>query len=138
MVGEGFMTTSLNVDFVREQFPQLKDGWVFLENAGGSYVPSLVIDRVAAYMSDSQVQPNWSFASSERATERIKRGLRTVTEFINAEPDEVFLGPSTTMNVFVMAQALAADFKRGDEIIVTEQDHEANIGAWRRLATQGL
>jgi cysteine desulfurase family protein (TIGR01976 family) len=138
MDGEGFMTTSLNVDFVREQFPLLKDGWVFLENAGGSYVPRQVIERVTEYMTDSQVQPNWTFASSERATDRIKRGLRTVAEFINAEPDEVFLGPSTTMNVFLMAQALAADFKRGDEIIVTEQDHEANIGAWRRLTAQGL
>ena len=135
---EGFMTTALNVDFVREQFPPLKDGWVFLENAGGSYVPRQVIERVTEYMTDSQVQPNWGFASSERATERIKRGLQTAAEFINAEPDEVFIGPSTTMNVFVMSQALAADFKRGDEIIVTEQDHEANVGAWRRLAAQGL
>jgi cysteine desulfurase family protein (TIGR01976 family) len=138
MDGEGFMTTSLNVDFVREQFPLLKDGWVFLENAGGSYVPRQVIERTTEYMTDSQVQPNWGFASSERATARIKRGLETAAEFINAEVDEVFLGPSTTMNVFVMSQALAAGFKRGDEIIVTEQDHEANIGAWRRLAAQGL
>jgi cysteine desulfurase family protein (TIGR01976 family) len=138
MDGEGFMTTALNVDFVREQFPPLKDGWVFLENAGGSYVPRQVIDRATEYMTDSQVQPNWGFASSERATERIRRGLQTAAEFINAEPDEVFLGPSTTMNVFVMSQALAAGFKRGDEIIVTEQDHEANIGAWRRLEAQGL
>ncbi len=132
------MTTALNVDFVREQFPPLKDGWVFLENAGGSYVPRQVIERTTEYMTDSQVQPNWGFASSERATERIKRGLQTAAEFINAEIDEVFLGPSTTMNVFVMSQALAAGFKRGDEIIVTEQDHEANIGAWRRLEVQGL
>ena len=98
MDGEGYMTTSLNVDFVREQFPPLKDGWVFLENAGGSYVPRQVIERVTEYMTDSQVQPNWGFASSERATERIRRGLRTAAEFINAEPDEVFIGPSTTMN----------------------------------------
>jgi cysteine desulfurase family protein (TIGR01976 family) len=138
MDGEGFMTTSLNVDFVREQFPPLNDGWVFLENAGGSYVPRQVIERVTEYMTDSQVQPNWGFASSERATERIKRGLQTAADFINAEIDEVFIGPSTTMNVFVMSQALAAGFRPGDEIIVTEQDHEANVGAWRRLAAQGI
>ena len=138
MDGEGFMTTALNVDFVREQFPPLKDGWAFLENAGGSYVPRQVIERVTEYMTDSQVQPNWGFASSMRATDRIKRGLQTAAEFINAETDEVFIGPSTTMNVFVMSQALAADWKRGDEVIVTEQDHEANVGAWRRLAAQGI
>jgi cysteine desulfurase family protein (TIGR01976 family) len=132
------MTTALNVDFVRAQFPPLKDGWVFLENAGGSYVPQSVIDRTAEYMADSQVQPNWDFPASVRATERIKRGLDTCAEFINAEPNEIFLGPSTTMNVFVMSQALAPFFEPGDEIIVTEQDHEANVGAWRRLESAGL
>jgi len=129
---------ALDVDFVRAQFPPLKDGWVFLENAGGSYVPRQVIDRTVEYMSDSQVQPNWEFASSVRATERIRRGFETVAEFINAETNEVFIGPSTTMNVFVMSQALAPWFKPGDEIIVTEQDHEANVGAWRRLESLGL
>ena len=53
MDGEGFMTTALNVDFVREQFPPLKDGWVFLENAGGSYVPRQVIQRVTEYMTEA-------------------------------------------------------------------------------------
>lgn len=128
----------LDIDFVRAQFPPLKDGWVFLENAGGSYVPRQVIDRTVEYMTDSQVQPNWEFASSVRATERIKRGLQSIADFINAEVNEVFLGPSTTMNVFMMAQALAPSFKPGDEIIVTEQDHEANVGAWRRLEALGL
>ncbi|HVM83480.1 MAG TPA: aminotransferase class V-fold PLP-dependent enzyme [Candidatus Binatia bacterium] len=132
------MSVALNVDFVRAQFPPLKDGWVFLENAGGSYVPQQVIARAAEYMSDSQVQPNWEFASSVRATERIKAGLGACAEFINAEPDEVFLGPSTTMNVFMMSQALAPWWQPGDEVIVTEQDHEANVGAWRRLERKGL
>jgi cysteine desulfurase family protein (TIGR01976 family) len=132
------MPAVLNVELVRAQFPPLKDGWVFLENAGGSYVPRPVIDRAVEYMSDSQVQPNWDFASSVRATERIKRGLGVAAEFINAEPDEVFLGPSTTMNVYLMSQALAPWFKPGDEIVVTQQDHEANVGAWRRLEAAGL
>ena len=129
---------ALDIDFVRAQFPPLKDGWVFLENAGGSYVPQQVIDRTVEYMSDSQVQPNWEFPASVRATERIKRGLETIADFINAEVNEVFLGPSTTMNVYMMAQALAPSFKPGDEIVVTEQDHEANVGAWRRLEALGL
>jgi len=132
------MPVTLNVDFVRAQFPPLQDGWVFLENAGGSYVPQQVIARATEYMSDSQVQPNWEFPSSVRATERIKGGLRACAEFINAEPDEVFLGPSTTMNVFLMSQALAPWWQPGDEIVVTEQDHEANVGAWRRLEQKGL
>ena len=61
-----------------------------------------------------------------------------MAEFINADHDEIVLGPSTTLHVFLMAQALRPQFQPGDEIIVTEQDHEANVGAWRRLEEFGL
>lgn len=97
---------SLDVAFVRKQFPPLRDGWVFVENAGGSYVPHQVIDRVTEYMNDSQVQPNWGFDSSIRATGRIKRGKQAMAEFINADPGQIVLAPSTTLNVYLMTQAL--------------------------------
>lgn len=130
--------TQLDTAFVRDQFPPLADGWVFVENAGGTYVPRQVIDRTQEYMSQTQVQPNWSFASSKLATERIARGKHLMAEFINADHDEIVLGPSTTMHVFLMSHALRHRFQPGDEIVVTEQDHEANVGAWRRLAEFGL
>lgn len=130
--------TALDTAFVRGQFPPLADGWVFVENAGGTYVPRQVIDRTREYMNETQVQPNWGFASSQLATDRIARGKHLMAEFINADADEIVLGPSTTMHVFLMAQALRRQFKAGDEIIVTEQDHEANVGAWRALEEFGL
>ena len=68
------MTATLDTAFVREQFPPLTDGWVFVENAGGTYVPRHVIDRTREYMSGTQVQPNWNFASSRLATERMTHG----------------------------------------------------------------
>jgi cysteine desulfurase family protein (TIGR01976 family) len=129
---------TLDTRFVRDQFPPLSDGWVFVENAGGTYVPRQVIDRTRAYMTETQVQPNWNFASSQRATERIAHGKHLMAEFINADHDEIVLGPSTTLHVYMMAQALRPQFKAGDEIIVTEQDHEANVGAWRRLEEFGV
>jgi cysteine desulfurase family protein (TIGR01976 family) len=61
-----------------------------------------------------------------------------MAEFINADPDEIVFGPSSTMNIFLLAQAIRGWFQPGDEIIVSEQDHEANVGAWRRLADFGL
>ena len=130
--------TTLDTAFVREQFPPLSDGWVFVENAGGTYVPRQVIHRTREYMSETQVQPNWNFASSRLATDRITHGKHLMAEFINADHDEIVLGPSTTMNIYVMAQALRPQFKADDEIIVTEQDHEANVGAWRRLEEFGI
>ena len=130
--------TTLDTAFVREQFPPLSDGWVFVENAGGTYVPRQVIDRTRDYMSETQVQPNWNFASSRRATERITHGKHLMAEFINADHDEIVLGPSTTLHVYLTAQALRPLLKAGDEVIVTEQDHEANVGAWRRLEEFGI
>ena len=130
--------TTLDTAFVRGQFPPLADGWVFVENAGGTYVPRQVIDRTTEYMSQTQVQPNWHFESSKLATDRISHGKHLMAEFINADHDEIVLGSSTTLHVFLMAQSLRRQFEPGDEIIVSEQDHEANVGAWRELAEFGL
>jgi len=132
------MKQTFDVAFARRHFPPLKNGWAFFENAGGTYVPQSVIDRTEAYMRECQVQPAWSFAPSADAAARIAEGKRTMAAIINAEPDEIIVGPSTTMNVYMMAQAIRHWFKPGDELIVTEQDHEANVGGWRRLAEFGV
>ncbi len=114
MDGEGYMTTSLNVDFVREQFPPLKDGWVFLENAGGSYVPRQVIERVTEYMTDSQVQPNWGFASSERATERI---VDVDDRGVEAGPrEEAFLRDAIGVHRAVVVEVIAREIREHREI----------------------
>lgn len=129
---------ALDVDFARGHFPQLANGWAFMENAGGSYVPRSVVDRTARYMSELQVQPNYGFAASVEATARLAAGKAVVASFLNADASELVIGPSTTMNIYVLAQALRSSLEPGDEIIVTNQDHEANSGAWRRLAEFGI
>jgi cysteine desulfurase family protein (TIGR01976 family) len=130
--------TQLDTAFIRAQYPQFADGWAFLENAGGSYVPRQVIERVHDYMTTSFVQPAWTFDASARAAGRIAEGKAKVAAMINAEVDEILIGPSTTMNMYVLAQALRPLFAPGDELIVTNLDHEANNGAWRRLAEHGI
>jgi len=124
---------SLDVPFCRAAFPPLDNGVVYFENAGGSYVPKPVIERLTAYMVQNQNQPYWAFKSSQDATEQLELSQARMAEMIGAEIDEIVVGPSTTLNVFVLAQALRRYFEPGDEIIVTQQDHEANGGAWRRL-----
>ena len=64
--------------------------------------------------------------------------MRGLAGYLNVAAEELSFGPSTTQNVYVLAQAFAAGWAAGDEIIVTDQDHEANIGAWRRLAERGI
>ena len=128
----------LDIDFARSHFPNLANGWAFFENAGGSYVPQSVIDRVHAYMSETQVQPGASFGPSALAAERMAQGQQLMAQLINADPREVIIGPSTTANIYVLAHALRPWFEPDGEIIVTNLDHEANSGAWRRLADSGV
>ncbi|MFA5121379.1 aminotransferase class V-fold PLP-dependent enzyme [Zavarzinia sp.] len=128
----------LDVAFSRSQFPPLENGVAFLENAGGTYVPRQVIDRVTHYMAALQVQPAWGFPASAEAAALIAEGQAVAAAFLNAGKDEVFVGPSTTVNTLVLAQAVRPLFAPGDEIVVTNQDHEANSGSWRRLAQEGV
>ncbi len=128
----------LDLAFVRAQFPALASGFVYLDNAGGSQVLGRVADRVRDYLLTSSVQLGASYAHSEAAGERVLQARRAVAELINApNDDEVVMGGATTALMFQITQAIRPSIKPGDEIILTNTDHEANIGAWSRLAEFG-
>lgn len=129
---------SLDIDFVHAQFPQYSDDpdRVFCSNAGGSYVAQQVIDILQRYNAHTRVQPYYPFAPSADAGEAMDVARRGWAQALNIDLDELTIGPSTSMNTYVMAQSLGASWKSGDEIIVTNQDHEANIGVWRRKAEE--
>ena len=132
----------LDVDYVREQFPAFRDPlsskWSFFENAGGSYVPTNVIERLNHFMTSTKVQPYAEFDTSAIAGENMDKATNFFAEMINANNDEIIIGGSTTMNMYVLSNAMKSLLKPGDEVIVTNQDHEANVGAWRRLAEHGM
>ncbi len=129
--------TDYDLQFIRTQFPNIGD-WAFFENAGGTFVPASVSDRVYDYMRRNQVQPGAAYLASMEASERIERSHRKLAGMVNANPKEVIVGHSTTMNVYLLANALKPSLKAGDEVVVTNLDHEANIGAWRRLQDIGV
>jgi cysteine desulfurase family protein (TIGR01976 family) len=129
---------SLDVAFVRRQFPQLADGVAFFENAGGSLVPEAVRKRLDDFVAKTFAQPHHDSEPSIVSRQRMADGRRLAADLLGVEPEEIVLGPSTTLNLYVLAQALRPLFQPGDQIIVTDQDHEANIGVWRRLAEFGL
>ncbi len=128
----------LDVDHARSYFPGLDSKWAFFDNAGGSLAPRQVIDRIHTYLTRYQVQLGASYETSARASELVLNGRRAMAELIGADADEVVLGSSTTMNVYVLAAALRPQMQPGDEVVVTDIDHEANNGAWRRLAASGI
>ena len=128
----------LDTAFARAHFPALAGPWALFENAGGTLAAVQVLDRISAYMTEYQVQPGAAYPASARAAEMIAESHRAMAAMINAQPEEVVIGPSTSMNVFLLAQALRPGFRQGDEIVVTNLDHEANVGAWRKLAAAGM
>ena len=66
------------------------------------------------------------------------KAIQLFAEMINANSDEIIIGSSTTMNMYVLSNAIKHLLNSGDEVIVTNQDHEANIGAWRKLSEHGI
>ena len=131
--------THLDLDHVRRQFPALAGDTVFFDNAGGSQTLGAVVDRIADYLRTTNVQLGASYGVSQASTEKVAAGVRAIASLFNAgDPSEVVLGPSTTQLIANFAAALAPSLRPGDEIIVTDVDHESNIGAWRRLAARGI
>ncbi|WP_423909455.1 aminotransferase class V-fold PLP-dependent enzyme [Candidatus Spongiihabitans sp.] len=128
----------LDIEFVRKQFNQLHDNpeFVFCSNAGGSYVANQVNTLMNHYNSHTRVQPYERYAPSSQAGEAMDRAIEGWAEALNISANELTIGPSTSMNTYVMAQAIGVDLGATDEIIVTNQDHEANSGVWRRKAEE--
>ncbi|MBE8988896.1 cysteine desulfurase-like protein [Nostoc sp. LEGE 12450] len=129
----------LNLDKVRQYFPALAGEWTFFDNAGGSQTLKKVVDRISEFLLSSDVQLGASYAVSQLAGERLALATRGMATLINANSSkEVVMGPSTTMMLKVLSICLGQTFTSGDEIIVTNCDHEANIGAWVALEKQGI
>lgn len=133
---------ALDLDFVRAQFPAFSEpslaGHAFFDNAGGSYACQQVIDRLTAFYRQTKVQPYHLHPVSQRAGELMDQSHQRFADYLNVSADDVHLGPSTSQNTYVLAQAFSRWLQPGDELIVTNQDHEANNGVWRRLEQQGV
>jgi len=128
---------ALDMSYVRSQFPMLADGYAYLDNAGGSAVLGRVADRVRDYLLNSSVQLGASYGGSVSAGERVMQARESVAQLINAyHPEECVMGGSTTHLLQILCRAIAPSINSGDEIIVTNCDHEANIGPWQRLCEE--
>ncbi|HPD92366.1 MAG: aminotransferase class V-fold PLP-dependent enzyme [Rhodobacter sp.] len=132
----------LDLDFTRAQFPAFAEpalqGQAFFENAGGSYTCKPVIDRLTRFYHQRKVQPYGPYEASRLGGEEMDEARARLAALMGVATDEVSFGPSTTANTYVLAQAFRQHLKPGDAIVVTNQDHEANTGPWRRLADSGI
>ncbi len=135
-------TPDLDLDFVRAQFPAFSEpslqGQAFFENAGGSFACQQVIDRLTDYYRRTKLQPYYPAPASQAAGHAMDVSYERMAAYLGVTASEVHFGPSTTQNTYVLAQAVLGYLEPGDEVVVTNQEHEANSGAWRRLADRGM
>jgi cysteine desulfurase family protein (TIGR01976 family) len=132
----------LDIDFIRSQFPAFRQdvlqGQAFFENAGGSYTCQPVIDRLTRFYTQRKVQPYAPYEASRLGGEEMDEARAGLARLMGVAENEVSFGPSTTQNTYVLAQAFRKFLEPGEAIVVTNQDHEANSGPWRRLAEDGV
>lgn len=134
--------TELDPTRIRALFPAFSEpslaDQAFFENAGGSYPCRFVTERLERFYRERKVQPYEAYDASRVAGEEMDEARTRFSAMLGVETDELSFGPSTTQNVYVLAQAFREWLSPGDAIVVTNQDHEANTGAWRRLSSVGI
>lgn len=131
---------TLDMEFVESQFPALQPrDYVYFDNAGGSLVLARVARRIQEYLLNSSVQHGATYSKSRIAMERLYEAQESVAQLVNARrPEEIVMGPSTSALLRTLSSTLGSRLAPGDEIIVSEVEHEANAGAWLLLEKQGV
>ena len=124
-----------DVAAVRAQYPALGDGRAWLDGAAGTQVPQLVIDAVAQAYRTGVSNQGAPFEASARGTEIVAQARRAVADLVGAaDPRGVVFGPTMTALTYRFAAALQATWREGDEIVVTQLDHDANVRPWVQAA----
>ena len=135
--------TKIDLEFVRAQFPAFKApltaGQAFFENAGGSYPCRQVVDRLTRFYTERKVQPYAPYAAAQAGGEEMDEARARLAALMGVAAEELSFGPSTSANTYVLSQAVRQWLATsGGAVVVTNQDHEANSGVWRRLADAGI
>jgi len=131
---------TFDVALARAQFPafEQKDGGrtpIFLDNPAGTQVPLMVIDAVTDYYRHSNANSGGVFATSQRTDTMKNQAHATLATFLNAKrPEEIIFGANMTTLTFSFSRAFGRTLNSGDEIIVTQMDHDANVNPWLMMA----
>ncbi|ANU15380.1 Cysteine desulfurase [Planococcus halocryophilus Or1] len=134
-----FTETTFPITQVREQFPALtrtyKDKTVaYFDGPGGSQVVGTAIDAIANYMRIGGANLHGAFPTSWETEKVISEARLAVADFLNVQANEVAFGANMTTLTIAIANALGKNFNAGDEIVVTEMDHRANVDPWIMMA----
>src|SRR5215218_1498137 len=124
----------LDVAAVRARFPALAGRAAYFDGPGGSQVPQEVLDAIDRCLRESNANLGGAFATSAAAVEVMERGRTAAAELTGGDPDGIAFGANMTTLNFLLAHAVARTLEPGDEIVVTQLDHDANVAPWLLLA----
>ena len=129
---------------IRSDFPALQrihNGFpvAYFDGPGGTQVPRQVVEAMSDYLYNHNANTHWAYPTSEETDAAIEAARIACADFINASPREIAFGANMTTLTFHLARALGGNYQAGDELVVTELDHHANIAPWHRVgAERGL
>jgi cysteine desulfurase family protein (TIGR01976 family) len=133
--------TAFDVAAARSRFAALRepDAPVFFDNAAGAQVPDEVVSAVREHLEHRNVQRGGRYPRSRAVDATIAAARRRIASFLNApSPEEICFGANSTSVMRAVAEAIRPTLKPGDRVVVTELDHEANVGPWLRLERSGV
>ena len=126
---------------IRAQFPALQrvhggHRVAYFDGPGGTQVPVTVVDAMRDYLLHHNANSHWAYPTSVETDRIIDAARAAAADLLNANPNEVAFGANMTTLTFALSRALAPTIEPGDEIVVTELDHHANVAPWTRLADE--
>jgi cysteine desulfurase family protein (TIGR01976 family) len=127
-------STGVDPHLVRERFPALAGTDVFFDGPGGSQAPAEVIEAMVAYMRGSNANLGGAFRTSTESVALVERARAAAADFTGSDPEEIAFGANMTTLNFQLAHAVARTLEPGDEIVVTDLDHDANVSPWLLVA----
>jgi cysteine desulfurase family protein (TIGR01976 family) len=127
-----------SVEAIRAHFPALQRQHgghpvAYFDGPGGTQVPRQVADAMTEYLLHHNANTHWQYPTSQETDQLIAEARAAAADFLNSAPDEIAFGANMTTLTFHVARGLGRQWGSGDEIIVTELDHHANVAPWRRL-----
>ena len=134
-------TNISSVSEIRSHFPALErvhNGYpvAYFDGPGGTQVPRYVVEKMGDYLYHHNANTHWEYPTSAETDAAIQNAREVLGEFLNADSSEIAFGSNMTTLTFHLSRALGLNYTAGDEIVVTELDHHANIDPWRRLAKE--
>jgi cysteine desulfurase family protein (TIGR01976 family) len=108
----------------------------YFDGPGGTQVPTSVVDAMSDYLFHHNANTHWHYPTSEETDAIIASSRAALADFLGASPSEIVLGANMTTLTFHLSRALGRSWGPGDEIVITELDHHANVAPGTALARE--